>query len=119
MPANATALSFGLNLFNNGTLTTDDLSMIQPGAAPPRSAQVPPRPPAAPTFVRRVRDDGTAERQTERHKGDEVTTHNAAAQPRRSRAAPAAGPDKNPELGIPPGEVVLAPFVVSPELTRG
>lgn len=34
IPAGATALSFGLNIFANGTLTVDDMSMIRGTAAP-------------------------------------------------------------------------------------
>jgi peptidoglycan/xylan/chitin deacetylase (PgdA/CDA1 family) len=33
-PANATAVTFGLALIANGTLTTDDYSLVDPGAAP-------------------------------------------------------------------------------------
>ncbi|WP_423184611.1 polysaccharide deacetylase family protein [Arthrobacter sp. NyZ413] len=35
VPAGATALSFGLNLFSNGTLTTDDYAMYDAVGAPP------------------------------------------------------------------------------------
>ncbi|MBG6181149.1 hypothetical protein IWX62_002360 [Arthrobacter sp. CAN_A1] len=35
MPAGATAVSFGLSLFSNGTLTTDDYAMYDTVGAPP------------------------------------------------------------------------------------
>ena len=114
MPATATALSFGLNLFNNGTLTTDDLSMIQSGTTPAglrsgaaaiasmdnSSAQAVAPSPGKPT----------------KSKGDRVTLHNTVPAPN------PGNPDKsgtNPSLGHKPGTVSLRPFVVSPELTRG
>ena len=34
VPAGATAISFGLSMFNNGTLVTDDLDLVEVGAAP-------------------------------------------------------------------------------------
>lgn len=41
LPAGASGISFGLNLFSNGTLTTDDYELIDTSTAPP------PQPPAA------------------------------------------------------------------------
>ena len=108
MPANATALSFGLNLFNNGTLTTDDLSLIQTGAAAAalRSAT------ATTDSVALATPPNTPKKNS----GDKISKHNTVPAPDPGR------PDKSgrePKLGHAPGAVVLPPFVVSPELTRG
>jgi hypothetical protein len=118
MPANATAVSFGLNLFTNGTLTTDDLSMTQTGAAPAafRSAQAAV---TTPTFdaVALSAKPGEKNSKPKKRKGDRITKHDAVPGPDQPRTGGRSG--KNPQLGIAPGEVVLRPFVVSPELTRG
>jgi len=113
MPATATAISFGLNLFNNGTLTTDDLSMIATGTTP-----APLRADGTSAFTASVSTappvgNGQGPR---KKKGDRITKHDtvpAPVQPRLGRAG------KQASQGIAPGEVVLQPFVVSPELTRG
>jgi hypothetical protein len=113
MPANATAISFGLNLFSNGTLTTDDLSMIGTGTAP-----IALRTDGAGAFTAAVTmappvGNGQPPR---KHKGDRITKHDtvpAPVQPRLGRAG------KQASQGVAPGEIVLQPFVVSPELTRG
>ena len=118
MPADATALSFGLNLFNNGTLTTDDLSMIQPGAAPTGFRSSAAAAATAPTFDTVSATMGQQNGKPGRHKGDRVTTHNVLPSPTQPRSG-GGRTGRNPDLGIPPGQVVLAPFVVSPELTRG
>ena len=34
MPADATAISFGLSMFNNGTIVTDDLGLVEAGPLP-------------------------------------------------------------------------------------
>ncbi len=51
VPANAVAMTFGLALISNGTLTTDDYSLVHPAAAPAgastASAATPARTPAA------------------------------------------------------------------------
>ena len=61
VPANAVAMTFGLGLIANGTLTTDDYSLVDPGtaspaataatttAAPAASGQTPAAAPAAPS----------------------------------------------------------------------
>ena len=121
MPANATAVSFGLNLFTNGTLTTDDLSMIQAGAPPPPRPPLRPRPrsPPRPSAPSRC-PPHPAGKTTKpgKHKGDQITTHNIVPAPAQPRTGGGRS-GRNPQLGIAPGAVVLPPFVVSPELTRG
>lgn len=47
LPAGASGISFGLNLFSNGTLTTDDYEMFDVGNPPPP----PPPPPAGSNLV--------------------------------------------------------------------
>ncbi|MEZ2389909.1 polysaccharide deacetylase family protein [bacterium RCC_150] len=47
LPTGASAISFGLNLFSNGTLTTDDYEMFDVGNPPPP----PPPPPAGGNLV--------------------------------------------------------------------
>ncbi len=42
VPSGATGISFGLNLFSNGSLTTDDLSLTQAPAAPAAAGATPP-----------------------------------------------------------------------------
>jgi len=120
MPATATALSFGLNLFTNGTLTTDDLSMIQTGSTPatPAAFRLGSAALTAPTFDPAALP-ATPDTQTtkpSKHKGDTVTTHNTVpvAEPGRPDTS-----GREPKLGHAPGAVTLQPFVVSPELTRG
>ncbi len=121
MPANATALSFGLNLFNNGTLTTDDLSMVQTGTAPAapaalRSGAVTAIAPASESVVVSVPPTGK-DNGPKKNRGDKITTHNTVPAPN-GPGRPSKG-GKSPQTGIAPGDVVLPPFVVSPELTRG
>jgi peptidoglycan/xylan/chitin deacetylase (PgdA/CDA1 family) len=48
IPAGMTAISFGLNLFNNGDLTTDDYALYDSQGAPPASTDLPPAVPVAP-----------------------------------------------------------------------
>ena len=113
MPANATAISFGLNLFNNGTIVTDDISMIETGTAPAPlraagtsafTASLSTAPPVA---------IGHGPR---KNKGDRITKHDTVPGPTNLKVSRAG---KAPQLGLKPGVVVLQPFVVSPELTRG
>ena len=122
MPADATALSFGLNLFNNGTLTTDDLSMIQTGAAAAAPAAFRSGSAAitAPTFdaVALSATPGGQNSKPGKHKGDQISTHNVVPGPAQPRTGGGRS-GRNPQQGIAPGDVVLPPFVVSPELTRG
>ena len=47
LPSGASGISFGLNLFSNGTLTTDDYEMIDTASSPPP----PPPPPAGTNLV--------------------------------------------------------------------
>ena len=119
MPANATAVSFGLNLFTNGTLTTDDLSMIQTAATPAafRSGTTAI---TTPTFDTAALSAAPGGQNTKpgRHKGNQITTHNVVPGPAQPRTGGGRSA-RNPQLGITPGAVVLPPFVVSPELTRG
>lgn len=118
LPAGATGLSFGLNLFSNGTLTVDDISMIQAGAAPAglRTFQ---NGAANSAFAEAVMSSGKpvdGVQNPRKRKGDTVTKHDtvpAPTQPRLGRAG------KSAAQGLAPGDVVLQPFVVSPELTRG
>ena len=120
MPADATALSFGLNLFNNGTLTTDDLSMIQARHRGRRAPLGPPRPPPRrhSTAVAATRPAPASKATTEEaqgrqgHHAQRRARPDAAAQRRQVRAG-------TPNWASHPAHVVLAPFVVSPELTRG
>ena len=107
-----------MNLFNNGTLTTDDLSMIQggtPAAAPAAFRSSTASAAAAPVF----QTAALAAPPTtgpKKNKGDKITTHNTVPAPDGGK------PDKSgrdPKQGHQPGAVVLPPFVVSPELTRG
>lgn len=120
MPATATALSFGLNLFNNGTLTTDDLSMVQnvaPAAAPAalRSASAA-MPATALANAAPSASPATSARGPHRNKGDRITAHNAIPAP----SSPGrAGNGSGGSRGIAPGAVVLPPFVVSPETVKG
>ena len=119
VPANATALSFGLNLFNNGTLTTDDLSMIQggtPAAAPAAFRSSTASAAAAPVSQTAALAAPPSNKPPKKNKGDKITTHNTVPAPDGGK------PDKSgrdPKQGHKPGAVVLPPFVVSPELTRG
>jgi peptidoglycan/xylan/chitin deacetylase (PgdA/CDA1 family) len=113
MPANATAISFGLNLFNNGTITTDDLSMVETGTAPAGVRAEATSAFTASTSTAPPADHGQGPR---KKKGDRITKHDtvpAPIQPRLGRGG------KQAAQGVAPGEVVLQPFVVSPELTRG
>lgn len=115
VPAGATAVSFGLNIFANGTITTDDLSMVRSG-----TAASPLRASGAATTTTALTEavtwsDGRPGGPGKR-RGEVV-----------KKSAPVPGPilprvgrgDGRPERGVTPGAVVLAPFVVSPELTRG
>jgi hypothetical protein len=115
-PANATAISFGLNLFSNGTLTTDDMSMVQTAAAPAalRSAA---GAFAADAFTSAVSAETVINnRVPKKYKGLLIRTHDTVPGPTPPRGAKVG---KAPQLGFAPGDVVLQPFVVSPELTRG
>ena len=118
MPATATALSFGLNLFTNGTLTTDDLSMIQSVTAPAalRSSVAAT---AAPTVVSAALSTNPSEKNSKpsKHQGPRITRHDSVPGPIHPRTG--GKPGRNPARGIAPGDVVVRPFVVSPELTRG
>ncbi len=119
MPATATAVSFGLNLFTNGTLTTDDLSMVQtgtPAAAPAAlrsgSGRRRPQRPFANAALSAVTGDPT--RGPHKNKGDKITTHNTVPGP--EQPGPSRQDRRSPRAaGIAPGAVVLPPFVVSPE----
>jgi peptidoglycan/xylan/chitin deacetylase (PgdA/CDA1 family) len=51
LPAGASGISFGLNLFSNGTLVTDDYEMIDTASSPP-----PPPPPPAPAGTNLVQN---------------------------------------------------------------
>jgi len=122
VPAGATAVSFGLNLFNNGTLTTDDLSMTQAGAAPAglRSPSLTPAAQildvsAAPAVS--AGPGSNSGQKPPKNKGDKIATHNTVPGPTAPNTAGRGG--KKPQLGTAPGELTLPPFVVSPELTRG
>lgn len=118
MPANATALSFGLNLFNNGTLTTDDLTMIRGGtaAAALRSATITAAAAAAVPASQGVEQAAPPGKKPPKKKGDKITEHNVIP------VAEPGKPDKSgrpPKEGHKPGAVIFPPFVTSPELTRG
>ena len=118
MPANATALSFGLNLFSNGTLTTDDMSMIAPGAAPAALRSTGPSASIEQALAPTPMSDkpGVNGSGSSKHKGDTVSQHDTVPGPTQPRSGRAG---KSADLGFAPGDVVLQPFVVSPELARG
>jgi len=120
MPPTATAVTFGLNLFNNGTLTTDDLSMVQTGttAVAPAALRSGSAAVVAPVFEAAAFSAPLAANNgPHKRKGDRITTHNTVPAPI-GPSRPGKG-GRSPQTGIPPGDVALAPFVVSPELTRG
>lgn len=132
LPADATALSFGLNLFNNGTLTTDDLSMMATGAAPSALHTVTtasfaglfqpiaaPSAAVAPSAVAGAVPAKAVKKLLAlgKRKGDKITKHHVVPGP--SKPGLGAEQGKDPRRGIAPGQVVLPPFVVSPELTLG
>jgi hypothetical protein len=116
VPAGATAVSFGLSLFNNGTLVTDDLDLVEVGATPAALH-------TTSAFAQAVtgvdltaaaaRPDGSKK---PKKKGATITEHNVVPSP----VAPKVGRQgRTADRGFAPGAVVLQPFVVSPELTRG
>lgn len=102
VPAGATALSFGLNLFQNGTLTVDDLSMIS-GAAPAALRA------AGPSLAAALTDGGDAPVTVDppKQKGDVVTEHFEIP-------APVALPEV-PSVEQPGPHT----FVLTPEKLRG
>lgn len=108
IPAGATALSFGLNIFNNGSLTVDDFSMVRGTTA------------AAPAALRSGSDALPGEQVSSargpKNRGDVITKHDTVPAPIQPTLA---RPGRAADQGIAPGAVVLQPFVVSPELTRG
>lgn len=117
VPAGATAVSFGLNIFSNGTITTDDLSMVRGGTAPSALRATSASALSTTAFADAVQTSaGPAATGPGKRRGDKIR-----------KSSPVPGPvlprvgrgDGRPERGVAPGAVVLAPFVVSPELTRG
>lgn len=104
VPAGATAISFGLNLFQNGTLTVDDLSMIDPSGAAPaalRSATV--------TGVSAVigGDAPLTADDEPKEKGEVITEHYEIPEP--------VGLTEFPDIHNPGPDT----FVLSPENLRG
>ncbi|WP_166442105.1 polysaccharide deacetylase family protein [Nakamurella flava] len=118
VPAGATAVSFGLNIFSNGTVTTDDLSMVRAvaAAAPSALRSASSTQPAAFVDAAPPPAGSAAAGGPPKKRGDVIRKSSPMPGP----ALPRVGRgDGRPERGIAPGAVVLAPFVVSPELTRG
>jgi len=103
VPAGATAVSFGLNLFQNGTLTVDDLSMVSGTAAAPalratsltlNSSTV-------------IGGDAPLTAEEPKAKGDVITEHYEIPAPVASPVAPSI---ENPGPNT---------FVLTPEKMRG
>jgi peptidoglycan/xylan/chitin deacetylase (PgdA/CDA1 family) len=122
IPAGATALSFGLNIFANGTLTVDDMSMVRgssTGTASTGTASTGTASAAQPdTAAAQATPDTKGQSGTvaPKQKGAQVTTIDTVPGPQHPQQAQAG---KRAEDGVAPGAVSLQPFVVAPELTRG
>jgi peptidoglycan/xylan/chitin deacetylase (PgdA/CDA1 family) len=105
VPAGATAISFGLNLISNGSVTVDDLSMISTSAVAPAALRAATAlntlvvAGASGTDTPSITDDPIV-------KGDDVTKHFEVP----SEVALPVVPDL-----LDPGKT----FVISPELIRG
>lgn len=106
LPADATGISFGLNLFSNGTLTVDDLGLADTTAATAVATA------SRLATVNSVSGVAPASRATgvAPAAGKVVTTYSfvPTADPTRSGRLHRA-----PRTGHAPGDVVLKPFVVS------
>jgi peptidoglycan/xylan/chitin deacetylase (PgdA/CDA1 family) len=104
VPVGATAISFGLNLFQNGTLTVDDLSMINGEATAPAALR------SATSVNAAIVAEGDAPLtadDTPKEKGDVVTEHYEIP-------APVATPEV-PSIDNPGPHT----FVLTPERMRG
>ena len=120
IPAGATAVSFGLNLFSNGTLTTDDMSMIDNSAPAPVALRSLAQSnlsltPSAAVAVGDTPSLGDAPKV----KGDDVTEHYVVPDPIPAGVVP----DQNQQVVVPdvqnPSATPDTTFVISPELIRG
>lgn len=147
IPAGATALSFGLNIFANGTLTVDDMSMVRgvTGSAATTATTATSTDGTNAAALGSARAGGaTADpalfRTAIAQAGPDISGGSAgqgsadrATAPAKKRGdrittidtVPAPEHPQQPQAGwraedgVAPGAVTLQPFVVSPELTRG
>ena len=105
VPAGATAISFGLNMLANGTMTVDDFSMIDGSSPAPAALRAATAFSAllAPTAAE---SDNPTIDSDPKAKGDVVTEHYEI-------------PEQAPAPVVPSIQEPGKTFVISPELTRG